>query len=576
MAEGESSLRAEVKVGGEALKRELQPLLESVVVDDHLHLPDTFTLVLRDVERRVLRDAGLEIGTRVSIAGTALGGAEAEPLIVAEVTAIEGQYDATGARAIVRGYDPSHRLHRGRRTETYANTKDSDIATTLARRAGLQVGEITDTGPIHDHVSQVNLSDWEFLKSRAREIGFELSVLDGKLNLRRPVPSERAPAEGDYTSTNPLQLVLGQDLLEFRPRITSSQQVKEVKVRGWDPKEKRAVIGSARAATTSAQLSVTPAQLADKFGDSSFIVVDRPISTQAGVNAAAAAVAEQIASAFAEAELVARGNPRLKAGTPVSVSLVSQEFDGRYTLTHTRHIFDKRGYRTEAVVSGRQERSLLGLTSFGGTNGSSSAGGPPVYGLVIGIVTDNDDPEGLGRVKLKFPWLADSYESDWARMAQAGAGPNSGAIFLPEVNDEVLVAFEFGDVRRPYVIGGLYNGKDKPKLGQRLFDNGAVNRRGFISRKGHKVTLTDEADGSGISLVTSDDKLKVELKEKDSVIALTCQGKITIEAMQGIEIKSQQALSVESQTNLTLKGTAGLKIESSGQVEIRGTMIKLN
>ena len=576
MAEGELSLRAAIKIDGQPLRRELEPAVERVVVDDHLHLPDTFAITLRDVEVRILQDAGIKIGSRIAIAATALGETQPEPLITGEVTALEAEYDASGARAVVRGYDPSHRLHRGRRTDTYADVKDSDIASRLARRAGLTIGKVDDSGPTHKHVSQVNLSDWEFLKSRAREIGFELSVLDGKFNFTRPRPSSEAPSEGDYTSRNPLQLVLSQDLLEFRPRITSSQQVKEVTVRSWDPIEKRAITGSARAATTSAELRATPQQLAGKFGDPSHVVVDRPIATQAGVNAAAAAIAEQIASAFAEAELVARGNPKFRAGTPVSISMVGDDFKGGYTLTHTRHIFDRHGYRTEGVVSGRQERSLLGLASLGGTNGSSSGSGAPIYGLVVAVVTANKDPQNLGRVKLKFPWLSDTYESDWARMAQIGAGPDSGAIFLPHVNDEVLVAFEFGDVRRPYVIGGLYNGKDKPKLGDGLFDNGKVNRRGFVSRAGHTVMLMDDNSNSGIALVTKDGKLKVELKHADGVIALSCKGKITLEADQGIEIKSKQAIAVEAQTNLELKGNAGVKIQSSGNVEIRGAMIRLN
>ena len=189
------------------------------------------------------------------------------------------------------------------------------------------------------------------------------------------------------------------------------------------------------------------------FGSPVYVAVDRPLSSQGAVDAAAASIAEQIGSAFAEADGVARGNPKLKAGTPVSVSVVAEDFAGGYTLTHTRHVFDHEGYRTEFVVSGRQERSILGLT--GASAGTGSAGGPPSTGSSSAIVTNNDDPDKLGRVKLKFPWLADTYESDWARLVQLGAGPNSGAVFLPEVNDEVLVAFEFGDIRRPYVLGGV-------------------------------------------------------------------------------------------------------------------------
>jgi phage protein D len=564
----EFTLQASIEIDGSPLPRELEPALERVVVDDHLHLPDMFVLSFRDLDRKVLSAARLEIGSQVKISGTPLGGRLPEMLLSGEVTAIEADYDALGARATVRGYDHSHRLHRGRRTETYRNVKDSDIAAQVAQRAGVKVGAIEDSRATHDHVSQANVTDWEFLRARAREIGYEVLVADGKLDFRKPLASSGAPGDGDFASKDPLQLVFGQDLLEFRPRITSAEQVREVRVRGWDPISKQALVGLAPAGTTSAKLPVGPEELARKFGDPTYVAVDRPLSTQGGVDAAAAAIAEQIGSAFAEADGIARGNPKLKAGAAVSVSVVADQFAGGYTLTHTRHIFDHEGYRTQLVVSGRQERSILGLASGGASNGHVSAGGPPIYGVVVAQVTNNDDPDELGRVKLKFPWLADGYESDWARMTQLGAGPDSGAVFLPEVNDEVLVAFEFGDVRRPYVLGSVWNGVDRPNLGNHLVDNGAVRRRGFVSRRGHRFVFFDDESKSGIALLTSDGRIRLALNETEGEVHLVCEGTVVLEAQGNIDLRSQG--------RVTIDGSAGLSLSSSATVEIKGSLIKLN
>jgi phage protein D len=583
----------QVEVGGSALSPELERVLDHVVVDHHLHLPDMFEIRFLATDPKVLSSAGLEIGKPVKIGVVAPGG-QTESLISGEVTSLEAEYGPAGAFAVARGYDPSHRLHGGRRTDTYKNVKDSDIASTIAQKAGLQVGTIDDSGTLHDHVSQFNLSDWDFLKGRAREIGFELSVIDGKFTFRKPIDSSGGPASGDYNSSNPLQLVFGQDLLEFRPRLSAAQQVKDVKARGWDPKQKQKVVGSASASTTSASLSATPSALAGKVGDPSYVVVDRPLFTQAQVDAAAKAGSEAIASTFAEADGVARGDPKLKAGTPVNIAEVIQDFAGQYTLTSTRHVFDHEGYRTHFVVSGRQERSILGLASAGLSNGSASAGGHPVYGMVIGQVSDNNDPDQLGRVKLKLPWLSDDYESDWARVAQLGAGPDSGAVFLPENNDEVLVAFEFGDVRRPYVIGSLWNGVDKPKLGSGLFDNGKVKRRGFVSRKGHRFVFLDDANNAGIALLTSDGNLKIALNESKSEIHISCQGKImlkaqgdlTIDSQGNIKLTAQQGISLQAQNSLDLQGmTASLKTQSpsltldngaGAKVEMSGPQVNIN
>lgn len=570
-----AGVRPRIEVDGSPLSRELEVLLERVVVDDHLHLPDMFLLCFHDPQHQVVTQSRLRIGSRVKISVPGAGGAP-ELLIEGEVTALEAEYAAAGSRALVRGYDGSHRLHRGRVTQTYRNVKDSDLAHDVARRAGLQAGTIDDTKTTHDHVSQVNLSDWDFLKARAAEVGFEVAVGEGKLHFRRPAPSRAAPAEGDLRAGNPLQLVFGTDLIEFRPRITSAEQVEKVQVRGWDPKQKQAVVGSAPAGASSFELPSKPGQLAATFGGPTYVVTDRPLASQSEVDAVARSTAEQIGGAVAEAEGVARGNPALKAGVAVSVGVVAGDFAGRYTLTHTRHVFDASGYLTRFEVSGRQDRSLLGLVTRGAAGGGASAGGAPIYGVVVALVTNNDDPDKMGRVRLKFPWLSDGYESDWARMLQAGAGAESGTCFLPEVNDEVLVAFEFGDVRRPIVVGGLHNGKDKPSLGSGLIDNGKVTRRGIVSRKGHRVVLFDGDSKSGIALISSDGKLKVSLNESKGEIHISCQGKVRIEAQGDLSLSSKQNVTIEATAQLELKGGAGAKLESNAAVEVSGNPIKLN
>ena len=102
--------------------------------------------------------------------------------------------------------------------------------------------------------------------------------------------------------------------------------------------------------------------------------------------------------------------------------------------------------------------SLLELITEG-ADGDVAAG--RMYGAVIGLVSNVSDPDKLGRVKVRFPWLQDDSESPWARVVSFMAGPDRGAVFRPEVDDEVLVVFAHGDMRFPFVIGALWNGKDK-------------------------------------------------------------------------------------------------------------------
>jgi phage protein D len=582
----------EIDVDGSPLPDSLERLLEQVIVDHHQHLPDMFAIAFHDPDRDILGQLSGDIGSTVAIKYKPPDGGATQTLIKGEITGLEAEYDTARGRTILRGYDLSHRLHRGRHTETYKNVTDSDIARKVANRASLTIGQIDSTSGTFDHVSQANQSDWDFLKSRAREIGYELSMDDGKFNYRQPIQASGAPQPGDYDNhSDPLQLVFGDDLIEFRPRITSAEQVSTINVRGWDPEQKQLVLGSAQPATVAASVQKDPSSLAGTFGGPTYTAVDRPLAEQGQVDAVAASIAEAIASAFAEADGVARGNPKLKAGATVSIGVVGDQFEGQYTLSEARHVFNENGYRTHFVISGRQDRSLLGLTSIGASNGHASAGGAPINGVVVALVTDNNDPNNEGRVKLKFPWLDDNYESDWARLTQLGAGPNSGAVWIPEVNDEVLVAFEFGDIRRPYVVGSLYNGQDTPNLGTGLFDNGKVKRRGFISRKGHQFIFFDDASKAGMAFISSDGNLKISLNETNSEIHISSQGKVHLECQQDMTFETQgnlkltgQGIKLEAQNSLDLKGGSGatldggpqLEVKASGQVKVTGAMVDVN
>jgi phage protein D len=566
-----------IEVNGSPLSEAVDKTLVSVFVDDSLNLPDMFQLTFRDPARTAIADGGFKMGALIGVRVFSDAVPGGEKLITGEITALEAEFDPGGTMTVIRGFDPSHRLFRGRITETYTNVTYSDVATKVARRAGLTIGKVDPATTVHKHVSQGNVTDWQFLKGMAAEIGYEVGCFDGKFEFRKPTRSTEGPQAGTLSTDDPLQLVLGTTLLRFRTTITSAEQVKEVNVRGWDMRQKKALVGTAPAETLTAAVGVKPTDLAAVFGNPSYIGVSTPYVTQAEVDGAAKALAEQIAGAFAEFEGVARGNPKLRAGKAVSLGLVAQPFDGRYTLTTTRHVYDpKDGYTVWFTVSGRQERSLLGLTS-GGAGGNGSAG-PPIYGVAAALVTDVKDPDDLGRVKLKFPWLSDSYTTDWARLVQLGAGKARGSVMLPEVNDEVLVAFEQGDIRRPYVIGGLFNGVDKPTLGNGLVDGstGAVKRRGFISKKGHKLVFLDDGAKSGVLLATADNGFRISLNETGTTIKVNSKGAVEIEAATKVSIQAKSNVEVRAQGQMKLQAGAGLTIDGGPSVEVKGGVIKLN
>jgi uncharacterized protein involved in type VI secretion and phage assembly len=197
---------------------------------------------------------------------------------------------------------------------------------------------------------------------------------------------------------------------------------------------------------------------------------------------------------------------------------------------------------------------------------------------VVGQVTDIGDPDGMFRVKVSFPWLSDDYESWWARVAQPGAGNGRGLAWLPEVGDEVLVAFGHGDVRAPYVIGGLYNGVDPPPLGGQLIDTatGQVVRRVCVSRTGHRLVLCDDDGGPQVLLATGDDNLKITLDAAQTSITIDSSGSVTISGSSQVQITSDGDVSIQASGRLALAGQTGVTIDGGPSVSVSGDVIQLN
>jgi len=572
-----------VTVNGVDLPADVEQIMSYAVVEDNLNLPDMFLLSFLDPDRIVLEKGGFKMAAPVKIAVRSEANTGGEPLFSGEVTALEVEFDAGRTRTVVRGFDRANRLYRGRKTRAFKDVKYPDIVKQVASEAGLEVGRIdTPQGRPSPHVAQANTTDAEFLSSLAGEVGFVLVVEDGKVNFHAPTDSAEAPSEGNLDAQDPLQLVQGDNLLRFNATVTADAQVKEVTVRGWDITQKKAVVATAPAASKSAEVGLKPTELAGLFGNPVFVATDIPFGENEQVEAASKALADQIASTHALIDGVARGNARLKAGKAISLGVVGTPFEGKYTLTVSRHVFDNGEYLTHFSSTGRHERSLLGMTSSGG--GGSRAVSPasvtaPIPGVVSAIVTNIKDEENLGRVKVKIPSLDETFESGWLRVAQPGAGPERGALVLPEVDDEVLVTFDHGDIRRGYVIGGLYNGKDKPAPPQfsgTVGSDGKVAKRSFTSRKGHFQVYSDADGDEYIELSSKDHEFALKLAKdaEGGAILLTSKNLVKIDAKGDITIVSKGKIAVDASGELTMKGQS-VKIDAVTSLELNGQSVKL-
>ncbi|HEY5423476.1 MAG TPA: phage baseplate assembly protein V, partial [Ilumatobacteraceae bacterium] len=513
---------------------------------------------------------------------------------------------------------------------------------------------ISDTKTTHRHVSQISQTDWDFLRGRAHEIGFEVGVSQGKFFFREASSAKPsggiggaiAGAAASMAGGGPPTLTFQQNLQSFRPRRSAANIPSEVEVRVYDYEKADVVVGTAPLKTGTAKLDddPDPQALAGSFTGLPFpiptlpnipglpslglmpsmkarVVSDRPLDwgspTTKAVDEMAKGLAESLASTVLEAEGVCYGNPGVQAGKKVVIGGVAEEFTGEWIVTAARHFFESEvgGYSTYFEVSGRQDRTLLGLTTLGEAGVRPST----IHGNVIGVVTNNNDPKKWGRVKLGFPWLAPFYETDWARVVQVGMGKEWGNLFLPEVGDEVLVGFEFGDARRPYVIGGLINGKTShPLLSSAVKSAGLsaqIVKRGMVSRIGNQLTFEDEIPSpltpnpptkGTILLGDADHKMEIFFDIVNGELKIVCDGgkmnpigKISIEQKSNggeITVKSAGNITIDAAApgkltlkggtgivldggtaNVEIKGTAGVKVDGgAGLVELSGSMVKLN
>ena len=196
-----------------------------------------------------------------------------------------------------------------------------------------------------------------------------------------------------------------------------------------------------------------------------------------------------------------------------------------------------------------------------------------IVGVFIGVVTNNQDPDGMGRVKVKLPWLSDADESNWARVASPMAGKGRGLYFLPEVEDEVLVCFEHGDPRLPYVVGALWNGKDAPPAKN---DDGKNNVRVIRSRSGHEVRLNDEDGKETIEIVDMSTKNSIVFDTSKKTITVTADKDIVLSAARGKITLDAQEIEVKSSANAKIEAGGNMDLKASGQTNVKGATINLN
>lgn len=550
-----------IKLDGTDVDQAVMANLSALIVDQHSHLPDMFTIRLLDPELELLDNGPFNLTKKVEIAAKT-GKGKQVTLIKGEITALEPEFgEGMIGELVVRGYDESHKMYRETKTRTFLNVKDSDLADQIAKEAKLKA-EVETTSTVYEHLFQHNQSDLAFLMQRAWRIGFECFVDDGKLWFRKPPTNEAK-----------VTLTWGGDLLSFYPRITLAEQVDEVLVKGWDVEKKAAIVGQAEKGKLYPKIKEDKdgAKWAKSFGKGKLVIVDQPVISQAEANILATARLNELSGAFIDAEGTAFRRPDVKAGHMITLEALGKRLSGSYLVTSATHTYTATGFTTTFAVRGTRNGLLLEQI----TRQSILDQWP---GVVSAIVTNTEDPRNWGRVKVKFPWLSDEVESAWARVVSPGAGPEAGLFIIPAVDDEVMVAFAHGDFNQPFVLGGLWNGQNKivPE-GANAGQDEKPLVRSWHSSSGHRLVMYDDSNKK-IEIVTAGGHKAVFDDSNKKVEIVTAGGhKVVLDdSGRKVSIESSGDMEVKAATNLKISANANIDVQASGQINIKGAMVNLN
>ncbi len=589
----------DVKIGSIPMNVLFQ-VLEEVVVDQNYFLPTEFTILLHDQRGPVPNTfvytdnmLAINLGTSVKISfGHTTGSTMAvtsNTLVDGEVTSIEPIYDGADVYLRIRGYDRGHRLTHGKATRTYGDGSpyglgvgDSDIVKKIASEAGLSAkcDALSLMAVKYKYVMQYNQNDWDFLWARANQLGYQVYVEGKNLHF--------CPAGDSRSSTAPAKLDFGGNLIRFEPRVAAMGQITQTEAYGWDPSLKKNVTSTTVAelslSGTKALANTIPANAQMKTAYSSKakdMVIEPGVSSVPQAKAYADAAFSRASSSFMQAygELD-EGDPFLVAGSTVVINGLGLRFTGKYYVTEAHHVFRNGAHRTSFYVTGGVPNTFRSLILGPEKEHQLNR----VGGVVTGVVTSNNDPEKLGRVQVKYPWLpkmsGSELSSCWARLAFVGGGADRGIVFLPEVNDEVLLAFENGDMSSPYVLGVLYNGKDKPPKGiGELIDAGTkkVNERVIVSRSGHKIVFDDSSGKEKITIQDKTGKNKIEIDSVKNEFKIISEGKLDLESKGDLTLttegkltlKSKQDMSATSDTKVAVKGSNSVDVSSNQKIDIK-------
>lgn len=552
----------QIKVDGALIDPLVMADLKYVEVQSSMHLPSVAVLKFHDPKLTHIDGTLFKLGGQLII----LMGhthADVKEVFNGEIVAHEPVFEETfTATFIIRAYDKLHRLNRETKRRALVQVKDSAVVSQIASEAGLQA-QVTATTAQHPVLWQDNLTDLAFVHMLARRNGYEVRIKDGNTLVFAP------PA----TLDSGVIAIWGENLRQFEPRLSLAQQVNEVTVKGYDRKTEQALVGVAASTTNDQQTGISQtggAAATAAFGAAKHLEPFVGVGLQGYAQKVADSLLKTLNNDYFQAEGWMFGDGRLSAGKQFTIQKVGTRFSGKYRATTVTHVFQLGEYDTYFTIEGTHVNTDGALSLAHNTQ-------PPLieqwHGIYPAVVTNINDPDKLMRVKLKYPWLDDTLQSDWAPVILP-----VGMMSTPLVGSVVAVIFEQGNFNHPYVMGGIYTTKpaNKPLRDNTTAVMGAKHIQQIIKTpNGHYIEFQDKAGQEKITITSSDSQMLL-------LIDITNK-KITMQSAMDVLIKATGNMNLEAVGNVTMKGAmvsveaqTTLDLKSTGVANLKGSMVNIN
>lgn len=466
-----------------------------------------------------------------------------------------------GSALEVECRDTAIKMIVGRKSLTYSNQKDSDIITSIIGTYSGLSSDVTATSTTWPEQVQYYATDWDYILSLAESNGFVVTTINGKVSVKAP----------DSSTASVLTVGYGNNLFEFNAKLDSLTQLGSVTSNSWDYKT-QSMINSPSSSNAAGSGNLSTKKLSNVVGLSSFqLQTSAPLDNSDLNNWSKAQIAKsEYAKIIGTAKF--QGTSKIEPAQYMTFEGLGDRFNGDYLIAGVVHDLSEGNWFTQVD---------LGLSPLWFTE-EPDVMSPPASGLIPGarglfnatVKQMYNDPDSQYRILVEIPLFDTNGAGIWARLSNFYSTSGAGAFFLPEVGDEVVVAFLNEDPRFPVILGSIYSSSSN-KPYNRLNPNEKNTIKAIVSKSGISVEFDDE---NKVWTVATPNKNTIILSDKDKKITIQDQNSNSIVMSEsGIDLSSQKNINISAQQNVSIKGNQGITIQSSsGDVQTTALNIKEN